>query len=223
MLARPTILLTGFGPFPGVPVNATATLVPLLAKAALTLLAGYDVVAEILPTQWEEGPARLASILEQSNVVLALHFGASQDADGFQLELVGRNQRTSLQDAVGRLPDSEHVIESGPELLAATLPAERIAARLIGLGFRCRTSSNAGTYLCNALLYHSLYAARVRKAPYVVGFVHVPARLIGHGADGQEPHPDCPLDWKTAIAGGLEIIDACLEHIGTSQPPVKTG
>jgi pyroglutamyl-peptidase len=223
MPARPTIVLTGFGPFPGVPDNATATLVPRLTKAAGTLFASHDVVGEILPTEWRSAPARLETLIGLGNVVLMLHFGVAQDAHGFRLELVSRNMQTSLQDAAGELPDSGEVIEEGPELLAATLPAERIAARLLGLGYPCATSDNAGTYLCNALLYHSLTAARELPAPHLIGFIHLPAGLTGHGPGGLDRHPNCPLDWRGAVAGGLEIIGACLDHIAERGPPVKTG
>jgi pyroglutamyl-peptidase len=218
MRARPTILLTGFGPFPGVPENATALLVPRLAKAARALFATHDVVAEILPTEWARAPVRLMALLAGADVVLALHFGASQSAEGFQLELIGRNVQTSQPDAAGEHPASERVIDAGPDLLAATLPVERIAARLLGLGYPCFTSSNAGTYLCNALLYHSLAAARALPIPRLAGFVHVPTGLARQGRLGQEVDPGCSLDWKTAVAGSLEIIAACLEYAGVPVP-----
>lgn len=221
MAARPTIVLTGFGPFPGVPINATQTLVPRLANATRTLFPAHDTVVEILPTQWVEAPSRLRKLIDTGNVVLVLHFGVSQDAKGFQLELVSRNLQTSLHDAVGDLPLSVRVVEGGPDLLATTVPSERIAARLMGIDLPCTTSDNAGTYLCNALLYHSLSAARSAPVPHMAGFVHVPASLIGHGPDCRDPHPSCPLDWRTAISGGVEIITACMDYLAEQKPPVK--
>jgi pyroglutamyl-peptidase len=223
MTERPTIVLTGFGPFPGVPINATQTLVPRLAQATRTLFPTHDTVVEILPTQWVEAPARLRKLIDNGNVVLVLHFGVSQDALGFQLELVSRNLQTSLQDAVGNLPLSVRIIEDGPDLLATTVPAERIAARLMGLDLPCTTSDNAGTYLCNALLYHSLSTARGAPVPHMAGFVHVPASLIGHGPDRRDPHPGCPLDWRTAVSGGVEIITACMDFLAEQRLPVKPG
>jgi pyroglutamyl-peptidase len=223
MPARPTVLLTGFGPFPGIADNATALLVPRLAKAAGALFATHHIVGEILPTEWAAAPRRLTGLLERIEAVIVLHFGVSREAEGFQLELIGRNQRASLHDAAGELPASEWVVERGPALLASTLPAERIMARLVRLGLPCRTSGNAGNYLCNALLYHSLATARALPRPYLSGFVHVPASLAGHGRDGQAPHPECPLDWRTAVAGGLEIIAACLEAATEPPTPVKLG
>jgi pyroglutamyl-peptidase len=219
---RPAILLTGFGPFPGVPDNATAELVPRLAEAARDLFPDYDVVAEILPTEWVAAPQKLGDLLARPDTVLALHFGVSRQAVGFQIELVGRNQCKAMADAAGNMPATECLLDDGPAELACTLPAERIVQRVTQLGVPARTSTDAGGFLCNALLYHSLAAAVTLEKPHLVGFVHLPADLTGHGAYGQRPHPGCRLDMRGAIAGGLEIIAACLESLD-SAPPVKAG
>jgi pyroglutamyl-peptidase len=227
MVVRRKIVLTGFGPFPGVADNATATLVPCLAAAARELYPQHEVISEILPTEWNRAPARLRALLAEGNVALMLHFGVVQDATGFRLERVGRNIQAPRQDAAGELPASACVIDDGPAELTSTWPAERIAARLSRLGLPCVTSDNAGAYLCNALLYHSLAAANETPHPHVAGFVHVPSALIGHGgADSRERHPPCGLDLQMAVAGGLEIIATCLEHLehlAHRAAPVKTG
>ncbi len=208
--ARPVILLTGFGPFPGVPDNATARLIPRLAKAARELFPVYDVVAEILPTEWVAAPQKLAELLARPGMALALHFGVSKHAEGFRIELVGRNQRKATADAAGHLPAGQCVIEDGPSELSCTLPADRILERLSQLGVPARTSSDAGGFLCNALLYHSLAAADALGQPHLVGFVHLPVEL----AD-QVLQPGCRLNMRGAITGGLEIIAECLECAGS--------
>jgi len=209
MPSSSTILLTGFGPFPGAARNATSTLVPRLARAARALFPEHDVVSEILPTEWVAAPERTLQLLGDSNPALVLHFGISEDTAGFELELIGRNVRTRLLDAAGTLPDSEHVIAGGPDLLVSTLPAERILARLARMGLACTTSDNAGSYLCNAILYHSLWMARAARPPFPAGFVHVPASLGALDEDSEDDGQG--LGWKSATAGGVEIIAACLE------------
>ena len=206
---RRVILLTGFGPFPGVPDNATARLVPRLAKATREVFPAYDVVAEILPAEWTAAPRKLADLLARPGPVLALHFGVSKHAEGFRIELVGRNHCKVTADAAGYLPQGECVIDGAPAELASTLPADRIVERLAGLGVPARTSSDAGSFLCNALLYHSLSAAETLKEPPLVGFVHLPVEL-----PERNPHPGCRLDMRGAMAGGLEIIAECLKVIG---------
>ena len=222
MSARPTIVLTGFGPFPGMAQNATAVLVPRLAEAARTRFADHDVIGEVLPTEWRMAPEALMRLLDGRRAVLALHFGVSNNADGFQVELIGRNVRGGKKDAAGELPATTRVVEEGPALLASTLPAEYILARLARLKIPCRASIDPGDYLCNALLYHSLNVARDMPHPFVAGFVHVPASLIGHGEDGEDAHPDCPLDWQSATRGGFEIIATSLEVASAVGEPANT-
>ena len=210
---RPGILLTGFGPFPGVDSNATAELIPELAAAARTRFPEHEVIGEVLPVEWNQAPQALKRLLGRAKAVLALHFGVAPEVTGFQIELVGRNVRGPRQDATGQLPTCETVVATGPAILVSTLPAERIVARLTRGGFPCCTSNNAGNYLCNALMYHSLTAARARPAPFLSGFIHVPAGLAGRGctAGGASPDAKCALTWSAAVAGSVEIIAACLE------------
>ena len=210
---RPAILLTGFGAFPGIDSNATADLIPELAEAARARFPEHEVIDEVLPVEWNLAPQALKRLLGRTRAVLALHFGVSPEVTGFQIELVGRNVRGPRQDATGELPACEAVVASGPAILASTLPAERIVARLTRGGFPCCTSNNAGNYLCNALMYHSLTAARALPAPFLSGFIHVPAGLAGKDcpAGGALPDAKCALTWGAAVAGSVEIIAACLE------------
>ncbi len=60
---RTSVLVTGFGPFPGVPVNATMRLVPELVQAARHALPGVRVASAILATEWAAAPLRLDALL----------------------------------------------------------------------------------------------------------------------------------------------------------------
>src|SRR5262245_7403050 len=100
---RRSILLTGFGPFPGVPQNATSVLVPRLAEAARAELPGLDVAWDILATEWLAGTERLVAVLDERQPALALHFGVSERAQGFVIERQARNVCAPMADACGAL------------------------------------------------------------------------------------------------------------------------
>jgi pyroglutamyl-peptidase len=208
---RPTVLLTGFGAFPGVGTNATETLVPQLATAARERFADHEIVDAVLPVDWQRAPALLQSLLKSHAPRLALHFGVSKRASDFRLERLGKNVCEPRQDAGGAMPAGIAVVDAGADTLAATLPIDRIVARLKHIGVPCCTSDDAGAYLCNALLYHSLAAAGVRASAHIAGFVHIPAALSAGVCDPAET-AECRLTWPTAVAGGLEIIAACLDE-----------
>ena len=205
--SRETVLLTGFGPFPGVRENVTAELVPKLAKAARVLFSDYDIVDEVLPVAWMRAPERLGAILGRRPPRLALHFGVSSTAKGFRIEQLGRNVCAPRSDAEGALPAMPRILPTGPEALSATIPVDAIMARLRRADIPCCTSNDAGDYLCNAVLYQSLVTAAAAPRPFTAGFIHVPNWL----SDASGPFEDGHLTWTGAMAGGLEIIAACLE------------
>lgn len=205
--SRDTILLTGFGPFPGVAENLTAELVPKLAKSARVLFSNYDIVAEVLPVAWMRAPERLGAILGVKPPKLALHFGVSSTAKGFRIEQLGRNVCAARRDADGALPAMPGILPTGPDVLPSTIPVDAIMARLQRADIPCCTSNDAGDYLCNAVLYQSLVTATAAARPFAAGFIHVPKWL----SDASGPFEDGHLTWTGAMAGGLEIIAACIE------------
>jgi pyroglutamyl-peptidase len=216
---RTTVLITGFGPFPGVPVNATMRLVPELAQAAARRFAGVRIATAVLATEWTAAPRRLEALLEEIEPDLVLHFGVSSRARGFEVEARAQNACLQSPDAAGALPPGVAVREDGPEFVAATLPVRHIVARLRRRGIPAFVSRDAGGYLCNATLYHSLGCARDRPGCRV-GFVHIPATLGRPGAANRGRVGGRTLTWEQTQAGGLEILAACLR---LPPPPARTG
>ena len=198
---RQTVLLTGFGPFPGVAANETERLVPALAAAARAAFKTHTIHHEILPTEWSAAPLRLAEILHTHKPVLALHFGVAQDATGFRIECEAYNACHMAPDARGEPPPSLSLISGGALSQSATVPAGAIVARLRSLGLPAYTSNDAGRYLCNAVLYHSLSVSQSSQTGFRAGFVHIPTDLSG-----------LPLTFEDALRGSLEILNVCLQR-----------
>jgi len=209
--ARTTVLITGFGPFPGVPVNATMRLVPELAQAAARRFAGVRIATGLLATEWTAAPRRLEALLAEIEPDLVLHFGVSSRARGFEVEARARNACLQSPDASGALPPGVAIRDGGPDYMAASLPVRHIVARLRRRGIPAFVSLDAGGYLCNAALYHSLGSARDNPRRRV-GFVHVPATLGRPGAANRGHAGGRMLSWDQAHAGGLEILAVCLQH-----------
>jgi pyroglutamyl-peptidase len=206
---RTTVLLTGFGPFPGVPVNATMRLLPELARAAERQFPDVHLAAEILPTEWTAAPRLLERLLADLQPDLALHFGVSSRARGFEVERRARNACAAQPDAAGLLPVAAALSDDGAEHLPASLPVEHIVARLRRRGIPAFVSRDAGAYLCNATLYHSLSCGR-RAPGRRIGFVHMPASLARPGGANRGRSGASPLTWSQALDGALEILAVCL-------------
>jgi pyroglutamyl-peptidase len=209
-MAAPAILLTGFGPFLTVAENATSELVPALGKAVAAQLPQLHCVAEILPTDWIRGPARLDELMQRHAPAIVLQFGVSPRAKGFVIERRGRNERQTSIDASGCKPHAWRIDATGPKFIDTSLPVKPVLDRLHALGLRAAQSHSAGRYVCNALLYHGLRAstrAETQHKPTMIGFIHLPVKLPAGAASGKT------LTMDQAIAGGLAIVAACHEKL----------
>ena len=199
---RPSILVTGFGPFPSVPVNATVRLVAEIGAAAPARFPNHRFVTEVLPTEWHAAPRRLSALLTEHVPSAAVHFGVSQSVTGFAVERLGHNACRLALDAAGALPAADVLHIDGPAHRETLLPVAAIVSRLTALRLPVSISEDAGRYLCNSVLYHSLAQAEAGKVA-VAGFVHIPA-AIGN-------HPGAALSWADAVLGALEIISATVD------------
>jgi pyroglutamyl-peptidase len=192
-----TLLLTGFGPFPGVPANQTKRLVTRLALLARRRWPGLHVVPLTLPTEWVRAPLLVDAALDRWQPEVALHFGVSGAASGFDIECRALNGAKPMRDAIGLLPVADRLDSSGRHLLDQG-HATALLARLRREGHCARLSDDAGGYLCNAVYYHSLKHARLYAPGRVVAFIHVPKR---HRADQK-------------LDGALTIVEAALAAAG---------
>lgn len=193
------VLLTGFDAFPGVQFNATSKLVPLLAQRAGEQHPSCHFTCDVLPVTWRGGPDRASKLIAETDADVILHFGVSDCAKGFVIETLARNSCVAAIDAEGSLPALELIDLDGPDSRRSTFPGNEIVMRLGGAGLPAELSENAGSYLCNAVLYHTL--SNVRQG-VLAGFVHLP---VGLGKDA-----DC-ISMDDAVRGGLILIETCLK------------
>lgn len=209
-MAPSTILITGFGPFLTVAENATSELVPALGKAVAAKLPQLRCIAEILPTDWTQAPARLDELIRQHDPALVLQFGVSPRAKGFVIERRGRNERQSSKDANGCKPKASRIDITGPKFIDTSLPIKLLLNRLHALGLRAAQSHSAGRYVCNALLYHGLRAstrADTEHSPPMMGFIHLPVKIPASAPSAKT------LTMVQAITGGVAIAAACHETL----------
>lgn len=193
-----TVLLTGFGPFPGVPVNASADLVRRIVRAARRRYPTACFAVAVLPTQWTRAQNRIEALHRRHRPALALHFGVASGTEGIRLETEARNFcRTSI-DAAGALPPAPVLSADGPMQRHATIDISAIADALREGGWPVSISQDAGGYLCNAVLYYSLASAESRDVCQV-GFVHIPADLS-----------NTALDAAALTAAAITIIEVAL-------------
>lgn len=168
------VLATGFGPFPGAPLNPTEALIGRLAAAPPHLGDGVIFRTHVLPTEYGQLAAELDRLGRAINPDLAVHFGLAASAQGFRLERRARNTvSVDRVDAAGLKPPAAQLVPGGGDHLS-NLPLDAIETALRRAELPVQHSEDCGDYLCNALFYHSRGGLVETFRPAMSGFIHVP-------------------------------------------------
>jgi pyroglutamyl-peptidase len=196
------VLVTGFGPFPGAPVNPSAWLAEILPER----FSGLDGALQtyVLPTEWGAGEGLVRHLHETIQPHVTIHFGLSQTAKKFHIERSAYNRASPRRDASGSLPRDGVILAEGAERLDTSLPASALSAHLRQRGMPAASSRSAGRYLCNFLYYLSLARAAGKTNGPAVLFVHIPP-LATHGG---------PLSEAQLLGGAEAIVRFALAHWG---------
>jgi pyroglutamyl-peptidase len=204
-----TILLTGFGPFPGAPFNPTGLLVTQLARRRHPAFAGVRRVAHVFRTTYEAVDRELPALLAQERPIALVMFGLAQRSRHIRIETLARNTLTHLvPDASGRLPLSTVIAPGAPEALQLRTPSQKLVMAAKSAGMPAALSRDAGSYLCNYLCWRAGEAATASPPLRVAAFVHVPrvhrTALLRSGSRGP------PFTFDALVRAGEAIVLAAL-------------
>lgn len=194
-----TVLITGFGPFPGAPFNPTGPLVRRLATLRRPVLADVRLVPRVFRTGYAAVDQNLPRVLAEVQPDAVLMFGLASRAKTLRVETQARNVVTALIcDNEGRQHASPRIVPGGPPVLPFGAPAAKLAAAARKAGIPVSVSHDAGRYLCNYLSWRAIEALRQPQGPAFAAFIHVP-RIGKNG-------------WRQAdlLAGGEAILLAAV-------------
>ena len=178
-----TLLLTYFGPFPGVPVNPTVALAEGAVRALNTARPDLRVVARELPVSYDGSSAALRAALQEVQPDALISLGVAVGRDVVSLEQVAINlDSAGIEDNDGDQRCDEPIVPDGREAYFSSLPVRASFERLRAAGEPVEISYTAGTYVCNHVFYEGQRISRELGLSIPAGFVHVPAIC----ADGEE-------------------------------------
>ncbi len=168
-----TILVTGFGPFPGAPFNPTGPLVTRLARLRRPSLADVKIVGYVFPTRYAAVDRDLPGLIARHKPDALLMFGLAPRARVLRIETRARNTMALLPDAGGGARAGK-IAPGGPS--AIDLPAPTMQLQFAARAARVPVagSHDAGRYLCNYLCWRGSEAAAKPGGPRLAAFVHVP-------------------------------------------------
>lgn len=112
--------------------------------------------------------------------ILAVHLGLKEGADRIRIETRAMNRLDDrTRDKRGRLLRGRRILRRGPPDAWSRAPIALLLGRLRRARIAAGPSRDAGSFICNQVLYRSLVARREHRAKGLSVFLHIPhiARL----------------------------------------------
>jgi pyroglutamyl-peptidase len=169
-----TILVTGFGPFPGAPFNPTGPLVRRLARLRRPRLANAKLVPHVFPTSYAAVDRDLPKLIAKHKPDAILMFGLAPQARALRIETRARKAVSLLPDATSTSFRRHAIATNGHAAIGLPAPARQLLAAVRSTGVPAALSCDAGRYLCNYLCWRAAEAAGKKGGPRLAAFVHVP-------------------------------------------------
>lgn len=192
------LLVTGFEPFNGAAVNPSEQIV-----YQLTAPEGVTLIKEILPVEFKQSSIRLQELFQTYEPDVVLSIGQAGGRAEITIERIAinidcvksSNGSKTLADNAGDLPIDEPIEVQGAPAYFSNLPIWQLVEAIQKHGILAAISNTAGTYVCNHVMYESLYHASTKYPQMKAGFVHVPflPEQIAHRED-QERLSSMPLE-----------------------------
>lgn len=200
-----TILLTGFDPFGGRNVNISGLVVSHLAESQP--IKGLEIISKILPVDKDNAPMRLIDAIIENRPHAILCLGEASRRSSISIERVALNLLDfRIPDNLGNQPIDQPILPEGPAAYFSTLPVRKIFTAIHDQGIPAELSLNAGTFVCNQVMYCLMHFLTVNHSESPGGFIHLPA-LLSHEANEIPCVPSLPLEMSiTAIEIAIRTI-----------------
>ena len=168
-----TILITGFGRFPGAPFNPSGLMATCLVHRRRPGFAATRRIAHVFATRYDAVDRELSALLKQEKPDIVVMFGVATRSHRVRIEERARNRIAMFPDAGGHRPVTR-TIAPHRDAQRNPLPVTRLVKAARTAGVVAAPSRNAGAYLCNYVYWRALEAAAGPDGPGLVVFVHVP-------------------------------------------------
>ena len=164
------IIVTGFDPFGGEKINPSIECVKALPEVE-----GVELIRLELPTVFKESAKRLNEVINDVKPDAVLSVGQAGGRPGITMERIAINvDDARIPDNISQQPIDETIQTEGEAAYFTTLPIKRIVKAIREAGISAEVSNSAGTFVCNHIMYQSLFAATKADKPFKAGFMHIP-------------------------------------------------
>ena len=199
------ILVTGFDPFGGEPVNPAIESVKRLPDT----IAGAEIVKLEIPTVCYKSLEKIDAKIQQVNPDIIISVGQAGGRTGITVERVGINvDDCRIPDNEGNQPIDEPIFKDGPDAYFSALPIKAMVKNIQAAGIPAAVSDTAGTFICNHVLYGVRYMCEHKYPGKKSGFIHIP--FMTSQAVDKKNTPSMSLD--DIVKGLTAAIEAVVKN-----------
>ena len=169
------MLVTGFEPFGGGPVNPSGELALALNGE---VLGDLKIVGRVLPVEYVRSVRMLFELIARLKPVVVICTGLSAMADSMKIERVAVNEDDCASPDNAREIRERRVIFPGePRTRSSTLAIDAILGECTARGLVATGSRDAGRYVCNHVFYLLMQSLGESPMRIPAGFIHVPGEM----------------------------------------------
>lgn len=165
------ILVTGFDPFGGEPINPAIESVKRLPDN----IAEAEIIKLEIPTVRKKSLEKIEKAINEHNPDVILSIGQAGGRFDISIERVGINlDDFRIPDNEGNQIIDEPIFPDGENSYFVKLPVKAMVQNVQKNNIPASVSYTAGTFVCNHVLYGVLYLIEKKYKGKKSGFIHIP-------------------------------------------------
>lgn len=203
------ILVTGFDPFGGEPINPAIETVKRLPDT----IAGAEIIKLEIPTVCHKSLKVIDEAIAKYNPDAVLSIGQAGGRPDITVERVGINvDDCRIPDNEGNQIIDEPVYADGPDAYFVTVPIKAMVQNIQNQGIPASVSNTAGTFVCNHVTYGVCHLIATKYPGKRSGFIHIP--FLPQQVTDKKNMPSMSQDLMVkAIEAAIEAIVENTEDI----------
>ena len=165
------ILVTGFDPFGGEPINPAIESVKRLPDN----IEGAEIIKLEIPTVRKKSLEKIEKAINEHNPDVILSIGQAGGRFDISIERIGINlDDFRIPDNEGNQIIDEPIFPDGENSYFVKLPVKAMVQNVQKNNIPASVSYTAGTFVCNHVLYGVLYLIEKKYKGKKSGFIHIP-------------------------------------------------
>ena len=192
------VLITGFDKFGGESINPSN----LCVNSLPDVIDNIEIKKITLPTVFKDSSHVLEENIDSFSPNIIICVGQAGGRSKITPERIAINiDDARIPDNIGNSPIDKTIRKDGENAYFSTLPIKAIVDGLNKNNIPSAISNTAGTFVCNHIMYESLYLASTKYPHIKAGFIHIP--FIEEQVLDK---PNMPFMKKEDIIIALELI-----------------